>query len=222
MVRTLDKIENYAPLKELAYQRIRASILANEFHPGQRLLEEELASQLEISPTPVREALAKLGQEGMVQIVPRKGAFVTPISRKDVHEIYQIRRALEPLAVELSIHSIPAEELERMENLFASLKIEIETGKREGFLESDMEFHHLTVRYCGNTRLVQIVGSLSDQLWRIRTFLGTEPNLDVTESFRQHCHILAALKERDVAQSMRLVREHLQTAEAKIAARLTE
>lgn len=222
MVKTLGKIENHAPLKEIAYQRIKASILASDLQPGQKLLEEELAAQLNISPTPVREALARLEQEGMVRIIPRKGAHVTPISRKDVHEIYQIRRALEPLAMELSIEHIPAEELERTTSLFDLLRAETEEGKRERFLESDMEFHHLTVRYCDNARLIQIIGSLSDQLRRIRTFLGTEPNLDVRQSFQQHCDILAALKERDAAQAMRLLQEHLKTAEEKIAARLPE
>ena len=222
MVKTLDKIGNHAPLKELAYQRIKASILANELQPGQKLLEEELASQMSISPTPVREALAKLDQEGIVRIVPRKGAYVTPISRKDVHEIYQIRRALEPLAMQLSIDAVPAEELEREESLFDLLRPEIEEGKRERFLESDIEFHYLTVRYCGNARLIQIIGSLSEQLRRIRTVLGAEPNLDVRQSFQQHCDILAALKARDGAQAVRLLQQHLETAEEKIAARLPE
>lgn len=222
MVKILDKIGNHAPLKEIAYQRIKASIIANELQPGQRLLEEELASQLSISPTPVREALAKLGQEGIVQIVPRKGTFVTPICRKDVHEIYQIRRALEPLAMELSIDLLPPKELERVEFLFKTLQPDIEEGKRERFLESDMEFHYLTVQYCGNARLIQIIGSLSDQLRRIRTILGAEPNLDVRESFQQHCGILTALRERDTAEALRLLKNHLETAEEKIAARLPE
>lgn len=220
MSNTLEKIDNHVPLKELAYQRIKASILANKLSPGQKLFEVALAIELNISPTPVREALARLEQEGMVCIVPRKGAHVAPISRRDVHEIYQVRRALEPLAMELSIQRIPQDELDRITVLFESLRAETQEGKRERFLESDREFHHLTVHYCGNTRLVQIISSLTDQLRRIRTVLDTEPQLDVFKSFQQHCAILAALKTRDAAQAIPALLEHLRTAEETIAARL--
>lgn len=219
MTKTLSRLEKPAPLRERAYQIIKASILANELVPGEKLTEEGLAAQLSISPTPVREALARLDQEGMVRIIPHKGAYVTPISRKDVHEIYQVRRALEPLAVELSIDVIPADELDRTEALFASLEEEIERGERHHFLETDLEFHNLSIQYCGNERLIQIIGSLSDQLQRIRVFLGTEPDLDVRESFQQHRAILEALKERDASKAKQLVLEHLRMAEERIAAR---
>lgn len=222
MSKTLEKIDNHIPLKELAYQRIKASILANKLTPGQKLFEVALAAELNISPTPVREALARLEQEGMVCIVPRKGAHVTPISRQDVHEIYQVRRALEPLAMELSIRRIPNEELDRISVLFDSLRADTLEGKRERFLESDREFHHLTVHYCDNARLIQIINSLNDQLRRIRTVLDTEPRLDVFRSYQQHCAILAALKTRDASQAIPVLLEHLRTAEETIAAGLPE
>ena len=218
----LPRIDKKAPLRERAYELIKASILSNALYPGQRLREQALAANLEISPTPIREALARLGQEGMVRIIPRKGTYVTQASRRDVHEIYQLRRALEPLAVELAINAIPLEELERTENLFNSLRPALEDGKREGFLDTDLEFHYLPVRYCGNTRLIQMVGSLSDHLRRVRTVLGVEPKLDIKKSFRQHCEILAALRARDAVLASRLLQEHLQTAEENIASSLPE
>lgn len=217
MNRLLPRIDKKAPLRERAYEQIKASILSNALPPGQRLREQALAADLEISPTPVREALVRLGQEGMVRIIPRRGAYVTPASRRDVHEIYQLRRALEPLAVELAIDAIPLDELERMEIVFNSLGPALEDGKREGFLQTDLEFHYLPVRYCGNARLIQMVSGLSEHLKRVRTVLGVEPKLDVKKSFRQHCDILAALKARDAAQATRLLREHLMTAEENIA-----
>ena len=216
------KLKKPVPLREQAYEIIKASILANELLPGERLTEEGLAAELSISPTPIREALARLHQEGMVQIVAHKGAFVAPISRKDVHEIYQIRRALETLALELSIEVIPDAELERMDALFAAIEKEIERGERKQFLESDLEFHNLIVQYCGNQRLIQILNSMRDQLVRIRAFLGGEPDLDVRASFEQHQRILAALKERDAARAVQLLHEHLLFAEQRIAERLPE
>ena len=222
MAKTLTKLKKPVPLREQAYEMIKASILANEFMPGEKLTEEGLAARLSISPTPIREALARLGQEGIVQIVAHKGACVTPISRKDVHEIYQVRRALETLAMELSIEAIPSEELEQMEALFATVREGIEQGDRQCFLDSDLDFHNLTIRYCGNQRLVQILGSMRDQLVRIRTFLGGEPDLDVRASFEQHQRILTALQQRDGPEAIRLLREHLMFAEERISARLPE
>ncbi len=222
MSRRLPRIDKKAPLRERAYEQIKASILSNALSPGERLREQALAADLEISPTPVREALARLGQEGMVRIIPRRGAYVTPASRRDVHEIYQLRRALEPLAVELAINAIPFDELERMEGVFALLGPALEQGKRDGFLQNDLEFHYLPVRYCGNARLVQMVASLSEHLRRVRTVLGVEPKLDVMNSFRQHCDILIALKARDAVQATLLLRDHLRTAEQNIASFLPE
>lgn len=222
MAKGFTKLKKATPLREQAYETIKSLILANELLPGERLTEEGLAAQFSISPTPIREALARLHQEGIVQIVAHKGAYVTPISRKDVHEIYQIRRALEPLAVKLSIEAIPAEELDRMEALFAAVEEEVDRGERQSFLESDLEFHNLTVQYCSNQRLIQIIGNMTDQLVRIRAFLGREPNLEVRTSFEQHQQILAALRQRDAAQAVQLLQEHLTFAEQRIAARLPE
>jgi DNA-binding GntR family transcriptional regulator len=101
-----------------AYQQIRASILTNKLTPGQQLKEEWLAAQLHISATPVREALAKLEREKLVKVIPHRGKFVADITPIDVHDIYEVRRELEGLAIMLAIPNIPSEELEALAQFF--------------------------------------------------------------------------------------------------------
>ena len=88
-------LDGYRPLRDLVFEALKDAILTQKLHPGERLLESELADELGVSRTPVREAIRKLEQEGLVVMIPRKGAYVDGISLKDIHEVYEIRAALE-------------------------------------------------------------------------------------------------------------------------------
>ena len=204
-------------LKDEAYQRIKALILTDTLSGGDMLDIERLTSELGISRTPLREALLMLEQEGLVETIPYKGTFVVDVSKKDVEEIYQVREVLEPLAVRLATPVIPSEELEEMGAFLASVGDEIEREDFEHHFESDTQFHELIVRHCGNEVLQQVLGTLTDRIYRVRVFSRNQSGYHMKQSFREHCLILDVIMERDAAKAESLMGEHIRNAGKRIA-----
>ena len=217
MTAQLERIRKRPSLKEEAHQRIKTLILSDRLDSGDMLEIDWLASELGISRTPIREALLILEQEGLVETIPYKGTFVVDVSKKDVEEIYQVREALEALAVRLATPVIPDEELEEMEALLASVGGEMERGDFEHHFQSDSQFHGLIVPYCGNEVLQQVLGTLTDRIYRVRAFSRSRADYHMRRSFQEHCLILEAIMERDVAKAERLMAEHIRNAGKRIA-----
>lgn len=213
----LERIRKRPSLKDEAYQRIKELILSDTLGSGDMLEMDWLASELGISRTPLREAVLMLEQEGLIETIPYKGTFVTDVSREDVEQIYQVREALEPLAVRLAAPVILDEELEEMQALFASLAEEIEKGDFERHFQSDTQFHDLIVRHCGNAVLQQVLETLTDRIYRVRVFSRNQSGYHMKQSFREHCLILDAIMERDIAKAERLMAEHIRNAGNRIA-----
>ena len=213
----LERIRKRPSLKDEAYRRIKTLILSDALSGGDMLDIDWLASELGISRTPLREALLRLEQEGLVETIPCKGTFVVDVSKKAVEEIYQVREALEALAVRLATPVIPSEELEEMGAFLASVGDEIERGDFEHHFESDTQFHELIVRHCGNVVLQQVLGTLTDRIYRVRVFSKSQAGYHMKQSFREHGLILDAIKERDVARAERLMAEHIRNAGNRIA-----
>jgi len=213
----LERIRKHPSLKDEAYQRIKTLILSGRLGGGDMLDIDWLTSGLGISRTPLREALLMLEQEGLIETIPYKGTFVVDVSEKDVEEIYQVREALESLAVRLATPVIPDEELNKMQALFASIGDEIEGGDFKRYFESDTQFHDLIVRHCGNAVLEQVLGILTDRVYRVRVFSRNRQGDHMRQSFREHCLMLDAIMERDVANAERLMAEHVRSAGKRIA-----
>ena len=109
------KLDGYKPLRDVVFETLRDAIIRQVLKPGERLMEIQLADEMGVSRTPVREAIRKLELEGLVVMVPRKGAYVAGVSMKDIHEVYEVRSALEMLAVTLAAERITDEELDALE-----------------------------------------------------------------------------------------------------------
>jgi DNA-binding GntR family transcriptional regulator len=213
----LEKIRKPFSLKDEAYQRIKELILSDRLDSGDMLDIDWLASGLGISRTPLREALLMLEQEGLVKTVPYKGTFVAEVFKTDVEEIYQVREALESLAVRLATPVIPDDELKEMQALFASVGDEIEEGNFEHYSQSDTQFHDLIIRHCGNQVLQQMLKTLADRVHRVRIFSRKRAGAHIKQSFQEHCLVLDAIVERDVAKAADLMAEHLRNAGRRIA-----
>jgi len=213
----LERIEKSPSLKDQAYQRIKTLILSGRFSGGGTLNIDWLASQLGISRTPIREALLLLEQEGLVQTVPYKGTFVVDVSKKDVEEIYQVREVLEPLAVRLATPVIPDDELKEMEALLASISGEIERRDFECYFKSGIQFHDLVAQHCNNSVLQQLLGSLMHRVYSVPVFSKKRPVDHMRQSFREHCLVLDAIMERDVAKAGRLMAEHIKNSGKRVA-----
>jgi DNA-binding GntR family transcriptional regulator len=109
------KLDSYKPLREIVLEALREAIVSGVLEPGERLMEIQLAEEMGVSRTPVREAIRKLELEGFVVMIPRKGAYVAGVSHKDVQDVFEIRRALEVLAAGLAAEKATDEEIEQME-----------------------------------------------------------------------------------------------------------
>ena len=162
------QLDSYRPLRELVCETIRQAIVDGVFSPGERLMEIQLADEMGVSRTPVREAIRKLELEGFVVMIPRRGTYVADISIKDINEVYEIRTSLEVLAAGLAAERISDEELETMQRLLVEIGQHIEDGNIEKIVEIDTAFHDVLYKASRNKRLAGIINNLREQITVIR------------------------------------------------------
>lgn len=211
----LPELERTPSLKERAYESIKHCILY-DLSSDDPLSVEELANQLGISRTPVREALLVLEMEGLVYSIPNRGTYVAAPTVGEVVDIYQVRAALEALAARLAASVIPNEELQRLKNDFDSAQGAIEQGNFEPYFQSDMDLHRAIRQYAGNEVLAQLIENLDDRLHRIRTYARRRSRQHLIQSFEEHREVLRALIERDPCQVARVMERHLDSASKRI------
>ncbi|QRG69041.1 GntR family transcriptional regulator [Brevibacillus choshinensis] len=182
---------------------LREAILRGHFQPGERLVQEELASSLGVSRMPVREALRKLETEGLVIIEPHRGAIVKSLSVEDIQEIYGLRAQFEKMAVEMSAAHMSQADIDQLEELVVAME---KSSDSTEFIESNIEFHRLLISRCTWKRLVSFI----ETLWN--GFPQQTPQMlnDQTEkSNKEHRDILQAIKNGNAAEAGRLVHGHI-------------
>ncbi|GFN21747.1 GntR family transcriptional regulator [Thermanaeromonas sp. C210] len=209
------KLENYKPLREIVFETLREAILSGQLKAGERLMEVQLAEEMGVSRTPVREAIRKLELEGLVVMVPRKGAYVAGISTKDITEVFEIRSALESLAAALACERITEEELEELERLLVQVAECAEKNDLETLIQVDTRFHNVLYRASRNERLAQIINNLGDQIQRFRTTSLATPGR-MKEALEEHKALVEAITARDVELAQRLAQEHIENAENRL------
>jgi DNA-binding GntR family transcriptional regulator len=199
---------NTSTLSQQVYVQLRAGILDNTYPPGSALPEEALATQLKVSRVPVREALRRLSAEGLVSIKPRQGATVTELTAKQFLDAYQVREALEVLAVRLAVPRLTAEDLDRLDAMQRSMQAASDSSDANAFFTANAEFHGFLVDRAGNGDLKSIYESLIDRMRRYRT-----PSLDLrggmTTSIDEHAAILLAIREGNTDEAAHLIAEHI-------------
>jgi len=206
------KLNNYKPLREIVFESLRVAIINGTLRPGERLMELQLAEQMGVSRTPVREAIRKLELEGFVVMVPRKGAYVSGISVKDIIDIFEVRAALESLAAGLAAERITEEELDELERALFQIQ-EVSTGDNIGVVaDKDATFHELLFRASRNQRLVAMITHLQEQIQRFRTTSLSVPGR-TKHAVAEHKNIVDAIGERNVELAQALAREHVENAE---------
>lgn len=205
-------LDSYKPLRELVLEAIREAIINGTLKPRERLMEIQLAEELGVSRTPVREALRKLELEGFIVMVPRKGAYVADLSFKDIADVFEIRAALEALAAGLAAERITDEELEEMERLLVEKAEAIAANDMEKLIEVDTKFHDAIYRASRNERLYAIINNLREQIQRFRTTSLAYPGR-MKQSLDEHRGIVEALQARDIQLARNLAQEHIENAE---------
>lgn len=212
-----EKFQKLPPLKQRAYETIKELILSGQSQGGEALSVGELAERFGVSRTPVREALLRLEQEGLVETVPYRGTYVKVISEEEIAEVYEVRGVLEGLAARLATARIPQEELEAFESALQSLDKEMVLGEYERYVDNDTRFHEMIVENCGNKTLEDLVRQLSDRSYRIRVYAQQISGDHMTQSHEEHRWVLRALREGDAVAAERLMTEHLANAAVRIA-----
>lgn len=203
------KLDSYKPLREIVFESMREAIISGILKPGERLMEIQLAEEMGVSRTPVREAIRKLELEGFVVMIPRKGAYVAGVSLKDMADVFEIRAALEGLAAGLAAERITEDELEQMERILLFDESQMDLDK---FVESDTDFHALIYKASRNERLVQILGNLREHFQRFRsTSLAVPGRIKI--AIEEHRSIVEALGSHNIAEAQELASAHIANAE---------
>ena len=205
-------LESYRPLRELVLDAIRSAIMNGTLQPRERLMEIQMAEELGVSRTPIREALRKLELEGFIVMVPRKGAYVSDLSFKDIADVFEIRAALEGLAAGLAAERITEEELERMERLLVEKQEAITQDDISKLVEVDTKFHELMYQASRNVRLGSIISNLREQIQRFRLTSLSYPGRNKL-SLEEHKKIVEAIQARDYQMARQLATEHIENAE---------
>ncbi|MDD2443676.1 MAG: GntR family transcriptional regulator [Desulfotomaculaceae bacterium] len=214
------KLDNYKPLREIVFESLREAIIQGKLRPGERLMEIQLAEEMGVSRTPVREAIRKLELEGFVVMAPRKGAYVSNVSVKDIVDVFEVRSALEGLAAGLAAERITSEEMDQLEVTLVKISA-ICQEDIDAIVEGDASFHEIIYRASRNERLTQIITQLQEQIRRFRMTSLSRPGRSKIV-LGEHKKIVEAISDRNVDLAQTLAREHIENAEQNFLNTLRE
>lgn len=204
------EIEQYKPLRDIVFETLRTAILDGNLKPGERVMEVQLAEKLGVSRTPVREAIRKLELEGLLEMIPRKGAYVADVSIKDVLNVLEVRASLEGLAASLAAERITEEEIEHLKQSAKEFEEMNRANDRDGMVAKDTEFHSILLNASGNNKLLSIVEDLSDYVQRFRVIYFTEYS-DSKDIIEEHRKLLNAISERDGEKASQAAKDHIES-----------
>jgi len=202
-------------IADRVYARLRERILLGEVEPGERITQSEVAEKLEVSHTPVREALAMLASDGLVTLQPHRGAIVNRLSPTEIDEIYEVREVLDPYVAAKAAVVATDQQLRAIEDA-------AETGAQEALSPSDLfeinrRFHLSIYQACGNQRLILISDSLWNSVTAIRMFDAYVDDPDeISKMNSEHAVIAEALVARDSDLAAELVRKHISDARSEL------
>ena len=209
-------VENLT-LWQRVYDHLRAEILAGRLEPGTELAEVALAEQLGVSRGPLREAIGRLASEGLVTVRPRRGAVVSSLSTEEFLELYQVREALELMAVRLAVPRLGTDDIAALQALIDEMSTRAERKQVAEFFEANTAFHARLVDASGNAKLVDMYRQLLDQLGRYRRrSLQLRGNLQ--RSVAEHAAILRAAKRGDAERAAHLMSEHIRVPQRGLKA----
>lgn len=208
-------INEYLPLRDVVFYTLRQAILKGELEPGERLMEMQLASQMGVSRTPIREAIRKLELEGLVLMIPRRGAVVAKITEKDLRDVLEVRSTLERLAIELACERMKEEDFTLLREAQEAFKEALETDDITLQAQRDVEFHDVIYKATGNLRLIQMLNNLREQMYRYRLEY-LKYDLAHQTLIEEHEAIIEALYKRDKDTSTKIIVRHVYNQELTV------
>jgi DNA-binding GntR family transcriptional regulator len=206
-------------ISEEVYRILRERFLSGQFRPGERLRLDEMQKQMQISRTPLKDALNRLAVEGLVMIKPRSGTFVAPVDAREVSESFDVRHVLEIYAIELLAPVIGEGQLDELRALIQELRQELQRASAAndylGYVDQDHQLHQMLVDFSGNRKLKDAWSQVNVfvQMARVR-YEDEEAEFTLTQ--REHEDILRALERHDAAQAKAALNWHIQRAKQKM------
>lgn len=209
------EINEYLPLRDVVFQALRKAIITGEFSPGERLMEIALAQKLGVSRTPVREAIRMLEQDGLVNMIPRKGAHVAQITEKSLMDVMEIRITLEELAASLACQRITKEGKANLQKIHHEFIQAVEQCDTMAIAGKDQQFHDCIFAASDNKRLIDIINNLQEQIYRYR--LEYVKDLDCYRILiEDHEKLLHAILNNNPETAKMVMREHLIRQQDKV------
>lgn len=210
-------MDEFLPLRDVVFNTLRQAILTGDLKPGERLMEIHLANRLGVSRTPIREAIRKLELEGLVTMIPRRGAEVAQITEKSMSDVLEVRRALDALCAELACDRITPEGLEELQEACKQFSHTVRLGNADikSIAQADVRLHDIIVQATGNERLVQLINNLSEQMYRYR-FEYLKDSSQHQRLVEEHRIIYESLVKKDKSTASEAAKMHIDNQERAI------
>ncbi|MDQ0338099.1 DNA-binding GntR family transcriptional regulator [Caldalkalibacillus uzonensis] len=208
---------------DAVYEQIKSDIIAGVYRPGQRLMETELAQKLQVSRTPVRDAMIRLEQEGLTTIRPHRGIYVRKLSKKDIQDYYQLRAVLEGLGAKLAAVNGTEEDHQELKNMLIKMREILDAYQHsQDFKEMALcnnQFHELIFKIGGNQVLAQTQATLANPIALVRSISWFNTKR-IAEVWLEHKNIVEAIVARDAELAQKRAEEHIyqawKSAESKL------
>lgn len=214
----LFKINNYELLSRKVYHILKKRIIEEDLKPGEKILEVNIAEQLGVSRTPIREALRELAAEGFVKMIPNQRMVVSNVSIEDIKEVLQVRILLEGFAAPIAAKKINKGEIKKLEKIIEKMNISVSKDDAVAYSNLNGEFHNLILKVCGNKRFIKICANLSGSDYRFRIRALRDNSERLKYSLKEHQEIVDALKKKDSEQAGSRSKKHIENVLKNILA----
>lgn len=208
-------MNEYLPLRDVVFNTLRQAILRGELKPGERLMEIQLANKLGVSRTPIREAIRKLELEGLVLMIPRKGAEVADITEKSLRDVLEVRKALEELAVQLTCDKITKEQIRELEQAAEQFKKTLKSNDITEIAEADVRFHDIIYLATDNQKLILLLNNLREQMYRYRIEYLKRAD-KYSQLLAEHEEIIHRIEKKQKKEAAEIVCKHIDNQVAAV------
>ena len=212
--------DEFLPLRDEVFNTLRERILKGVYKPGERLMEIHLADQLGVSRTPIREAIRMLELEGLVKMVPRKGAQVAKISKEDLQDVLEVRKALDTLSVKLACERITEDEIKLLNNAEREFEKALASKDVREIAEADVAFHDVIHSATKNGRLKSMISNLAERIYRYRFEYIKQQSDGGKALMLEHREIMRCIESRDVESAVKATEIHIDNQEISISEQL--
>lgn len=212
-------MNEFLPLRDVVFNTLRQAILTGELKPGERLMEIHLANKLGVSRTPIREAIRKLELEGLVTMIPRRGAEVAQITGKSLQDVLEVRRSLDALCAELACERISDAEIAALEAACKEFEEATYTRDARVIAAADVALHDIIIKATDNNRLVQLVNNLAEQMYRYRFEYIKDYSMH-GRLVEEHRVIFEAIRKKDKVTAAAAAVTHIDNQMESIARQL--